>query len=202
MARLYSIDHDAFSEITTERAAYCLGFILADGYRTTNGRSVTIELKPDDACVLDYIKAHCDSSAPITLRTRGSGFAKGKELAGTSLSSIKLVADLERLGVVKNKTKHTSLPDIPADLRRHLVRGYFDGNGWIGNRQFIITACDQILSDLASLAEGIGVQLKRSVANGHPRLCGGRKQRAFLSWMYDNCDFALPRKLVVYQECW
>lgn len=202
MVRIHSIDQDAFSEITTEKAAYCLGFILADGYRMSKGKGVCIDVKPSDEPVIHYIREHCKSSAPIFHRVRNHGYAKGGVSVGVNITSVKLASDLEKLGVIKNKSAGTKLPSISRELTRHMVRGYFDGNGCLTTRQFFITAHETVCADIIRIGLDIDIHLSSAPMGNICRIWGGRKNRRFVDWMYENCEFALPRKLELYDLHW
>mgnify|MGYP002625860766 CR=1 FL=1 len=53
-----------------------------------------------------------------------------------SVSSPKMKVDLIRLGAIPNKSLILEFPkDIPNDLIRHFVRGYFDGDGCISKNE-------------------------------------------------------------------
>ena len=43
--------------------------------------------------------------------------------------SNKLVSDIEKLGVIENKTLVLTFPELPTELVHHFIRGYFDGDG-------------------------------------------------------------------------
>ena len=48
----------------------------------------------------------------------------------------KLIADLNALGVYHDKSRTAVYPSVLHELERHLVRSLWDGDGYIGRRQF------------------------------------------------------------------
>ena len=201
MARKYQITEDTFALVDTEAKAYSLGFLLADAYVSTDRRTITLAVKRDDMAAVDYVRSCCGSTAPTFSKGRSSGYSGG-DLICVGLSSKKLVSDLGALGVTPRKSVSTFLPEIRSDLKRHLIRGLFDGDGCIGGRQFWLVGSPSVLSSVVKAGEEIGVGLKIGNSNGYPRLFGGRKDRDFLDWLYADCEFALPRKLDRYLTDW
>lgn len=200
--RRYSLNENAFSLISSEAGAYCLGFLLADGWIDTNDRSFSVAVHPTDQPVLDYLKSYCGSSVPIKIKTRNGGFSSGGILHRLTICSLKMTSDLGKLGVVRGKAKEGFLPQLSATLHRHLLRGLFDGDGSVGTRQFWLIGSHAILSDVVALGRTVGADLKVGMNNSYPRLHGSRRDRSFLRWLYDDCEFALSRKLERVKEYW
>lgn len=133
------IRHNFFSEIKTELQAYLLGFIYSDGSINDERHTLTIHINEQDKEIFNLFKIispeaytqNCkgyESKALIEGRTvKNSGSIR------LSISSKILLEDLHNLGVVENKTyKQLHIPkQIPNNLIRHFVRGYFDGDGCI-----------------------------------------------------------------------
>lgn len=126
--RKWKVDEDYFSNIVDERQAWLLGFIIADGSISNDngGYFLSIDLAKKDAEILRKIRKILASDCPIKLTKRNS--------VRFRFSCKKLFKDLVKYGVLVNKTKNGT-PDlrniIPAKLHRHLLRGAFDGDGWI-----------------------------------------------------------------------
>lgn len=114
----YQVNHDFFKEWSS-RMAYILGFSFADGniYKTT----LAWDLK-DDKELLEKINRSMSSNYPITQR---------KASFRLRISSPIIVNDLEKLGLIPNKSKKMVFPDIPDKYLCHFVRGFLDGDGWI-----------------------------------------------------------------------
>lgn len=131
-----NIRHNFFSKIETELQAYLLGFIMSDGSINKKRHSLVIHINDKDSEIFDLFKIispqayteNCkgyESIATIDGRT-----IKNKSSIRLTISSKILIEDLEKLGVIENKTYHElHIPNMPENLIRHFFRGYFDGDG-------------------------------------------------------------------------
>lgn len=134
----YSLNESFFKNIDTEEKAYILGFIYADGYvgdNKTNNVVITVTRK--DKCILEEIKKCLEYTGEIRNVDSLKGcYENTKPKSTINFSSKELAEDLRKLGLYPNKsTSMTKLPDIPLDLYRHFIRGYFDGDGCISTSQ-------------------------------------------------------------------
>lgn len=114
-----------FENIDTEDKAYFLGFIYADGYIATKKRnrfSIKIHIK-DSHIIESFI--NCINGEMIPWKQ------KNRDIIQVSVSGKKIIIDLLNLGLHQNKTFTLKYPDIPIELERHFIRGYFDGDGCI-----------------------------------------------------------------------
>lgn len=137
------INHNYFSVIDDEHKAYWLGFLLADGSVRHNKEkgecyTVSLQLKEDDAYILQELINDLESTRTVKFSYRvtdsksweGKYIGKPHNMAYVNFNSKQLFLDLGKYGVVPNKTlKINKLPNIPRHLMRHLIRGYFDGDG-------------------------------------------------------------------------
>jgi hypothetical protein len=202
VSRLYRINPDSFAAIKKEPEAYCFGFLLADGWVLTGDKGISVAVGEDDISVLDYIRKTCQATAPYYVKSRSSGFNAGGSLVGLNLCSRKMADDLASLGLTRNKSASAFLPDVPNHLMRHVLRGLFDGDGYIGSRQFILAGSSDLLNDVVRIGRNVGAALSVGTANNYPRLVGSRGSANFLRWLYEDCEFALPRKLAIFREHW
>lgn len=118
-------NHSYFESIDTEDKAYFLGFLYADGSIVTNKRnSLYLKIHPKDEHILkDFIKC-IDGEMKIWKQ-------KNRDICQILISGKKIIQDLIRHGLHQNKTFSLKYPDIPIELERHFIRGYFDGDGCI-----------------------------------------------------------------------
>lgn len=119
------LKHDFFSDINNEKSAYYAGFIAADGsiYRHPSkpmqGR-LTIEIHQKDREILENF----DVGTEIFSR-------KTRKMVSKAISSDRICGDLEKCGIVQNKTFKLKFPEnIDEENIPHFIRGYFDGDGW------------------------------------------------------------------------
>lgn len=130
-----------FKNIDSEIQAYLLGFIYGDGSLSLGDEkrkryNLRISVQEKDKYILDLFKEHV--SQETTLKTtsngirtiRGKSFQCKHDTYTFSLDSKKICTDLYNLGVFPNKTYlELSIPNIPKNLIRHFIRGYFDADG-------------------------------------------------------------------------
>lgn len=129
----YNFNEDYFNKVDTEEKAYWLGFLYADGYITSRSRNFLTGLalsKCDKPHIEKFNKA-LNSSYPIhTYHNEKDGSSYSRVV----LASKKMYNNLNRLGCVPLKTNILRFPtseQVPNELIRHFMRGYFDGDGCI-----------------------------------------------------------------------
>lgn len=129
--KLINFNENYFESIDTERKAYWLGFIYADGNIT--GNRLRIEIMNEDKYLLNELRYDMKSSNKIcNCRSYNSIGMTPKDNVYIGFCSNKLVKDLSYYGVMPNKTfKIKNIPNINSELIRHFVRGYFDGDGTV-----------------------------------------------------------------------
>ena len=176
-----------FDNIYTESKAYLLGFYVADGnifkYKTQQIR-MKITVTKKDIEIVEYFKKHLYPNANITfgksriLKVLNKTYVC-KETANFYISSDILTTPLINMGYGFKKTNlPIRLPNINDDLRRHFIRGYFDGDGSIsytigirkqgknkGNQYFnhycnFVSSTDFILKDILNFSSKYNINFK------------------------------------------
>ena len=200
----YQLNRSFFRSIDTPDKAYVLGFIIADGAIHRSGKTVTIAVKPSDVKILESIQRSAGSTAPVHTRLVTQGFDnRPHHLALIHLSSKAIVSDLAHLGVHPAKSSNATFPSIPPHLESHLVRGLFDGDGYIGRRLFELVGSSPLLEGVRECVyRHTDCQLVRRTNNNHPSLFGYRRVRCALLWIYESATLALERKLDSYHRYW
>ena len=115
-----------FEKIDTERKAYFLGFLMADGCITERHKSQTciaMQLKSTDEYILYELKKELKTENKV-------GFSPARSHSQLKIHSDKMVEDLAKYGVVSKKTGKEVFPEdkIPQSLQHHFIRGFFDHN--------------------------------------------------------------------------
>lgn len=157
----YTYDETYFETIDTTEKAYFLGFLYADG--TNTGVSLQLALMEEDSYILERLKNAIKYTGPL----RTYSHKIGKPQTRLEIVRLKLVADIEKLGVRRNKTFNLQFPDfLPEDLIPHFIRGYFDGDGCItkDNRSFTITFTGFI--DMLRVVEKHLLQIMVTITKG------------------------------------
>jgi endogenous inhibitor of DNA gyrase (YacG/DUF329 family) len=123
--RKYKINIDFFKK-PTPQMAYILGFFMADGRLERNSVYFVVG-KREDRQILEKINNAMESNYPIKQRKDGSFRLR--------IHNPIIIRDLRKLGINFGKMKNVSLPKIPSSLFRDFVRGFLDGDGWIGSNR-------------------------------------------------------------------
>lgn len=152
---LIRCDENYFESINSKERAYWLGFIAADGCikkrkDLANSLTLSIGLADKDINHLNKLKIDLNSDHPLKLEKYFHKKAqKYYETVYLRVARNKICDDLIKHGVGRNKSKELSLPNLPYNLMRHYIRGYFDGDGsWYINK--MNTICFSIISSVES----------------------------------------------------
>lgn len=161
----YIIDDTVFEKIDSAEKAYWLGFLFADGYNS--GKDVKLVLHIKDINVIEAFREFLCTDKPIRIETR----TNGRQYAKFVIENRKMVDDLTRLGCVRAKTHTLVFPELPDELKRHFILGYFDGDGcfstqhlsFVGRRTFLEEICHNMF--LANAATKCGWNKRHKTHN-------------------------------------
>jgi hypothetical protein len=204
-----------FKNIDTEDKAYWLGFIVADGcvVETIKERaknpsySLIIQLSIKDKDHLEKFKQSINYNGEIKIT---NVFTQGayRDYATIRICNKKLCDDLAKWGVVPNKTFNTIFPyNIPPNLYRHFIRGYWDGDGHlctsvsqvgcIGSKKFINSlqcVCRRFNKDLTK------VKLYPNKSMYDYKKGGTNQAKLLANFIYKDATIYLDRKYKLYQD--
>lgn len=124
-------NEDFFDVIDTEEKAYFLGFIMADGCVSTynNEWSLKMGVSTIDKEIIEKLLKYLDANYKIKDKKTKTPQGNPSYCSFVSITSRHLVESLMKLGVIERKTSKESMPNIANNLKRHFVRGFFDGDG-------------------------------------------------------------------------
>ena len=130
----YTLNESYFNSIDTERKAYILGILYADGFvGDEKFNNIVISLTREDKYLLEKISQEINFTGKIKDIQNGGSYDNSKPKSILNFSSKEMSSDLRKLGVFTNrKTSAVATPKMNNDLYRHFIRGYFDGDGTIG----------------------------------------------------------------------
>lgn len=216
---------DFFNVIDTEEKAYWLGFIFADGYisyseknmqkgqlATTYCTGIKLQwsdkehLKKFNKSISGNYKVFKEVSHPDEFRKQQT------EAAKILVYSQQMYNDLNKY-FDRDKTYTATFPDIPENLIRHFIRGYFDGDGCFTftEKTFDIEflgASHDFHNGLRSVLSKYGFnftyetkQNKYGTDMYHINLNRNKDRCAFLDWIYNDCNIYLDRKYAKYLQC-
>ena len=123
----HNLKYDFFSELNTEEKAYFLGLLFTDGSIRNN--NIRLQLKKSDEYMVKRFRDAMSSDVILQEDKR-----KGKECIGVEIRNPQAVKDLEKYGIIPNKTyslDNIHIDLIPEKLRPHYIRGLIDGDGSI-----------------------------------------------------------------------
>lgn len=95
--RIYTLNENYFEDIDSSDKSYILGFLYADGSISKNCLSIGISYK--DIEIIDFITKELNFNGGYKIYS-----LNGNEYVRISITSKKLISDLIKLGIVRNKT--------------------------------------------------------------------------------------------------
>jgi intein/homing endonuclease len=204
MNKKYTFNKDFFETIDSEEKAYWLGFIAADGglnYRIqTRGSNpsyrIQLGLAEKDLDHLIKFKESISSSHKLYKHCHKKYLCFSYRII---ITSEKMFNDLVDKGLTLRKSLTLKPPlNVPADLIRHWIRGYFDGDGYIGMKKsrnvlrFSVLGTKEVLE---FILKHVNLDLKiRKRKNIYNISSSCSKALKFLSHIYDDSNIFLDRK--------
>lgn len=220
----YNCDYSFFKTIDSEEKAYWLGFIAADGWITVNELSnagvVGIDLQYGDLGHLKKFNKSICGNYKIDILDKSCAISTHPDrihkICRIRIFSIDMVNDLYKFGITNDKTYNFHIPNIPENLMKHFVRGYFDGDGCVRTKARKLASgqivehplCDFSSVDIDFLEElrqyiydklGICSYIYAEKSGCH-RLCIHKNEHtvAFLNYLYNDAQIYLDRKYEKY----
>lgn len=217
MPRKYPIKENYFDNINSERKAYFLGFIYADGCNTPSKNRLEISLAAQDEDILLEISKDilCGNNG---IRRYKSKRANSQDRVALYIINKRISQSLVKQGCVARKTFTLTFPNfLKENLIRHFIRGYFDGDGslsilnrivnnkpykeaylsFVGTKEFLMSLC--------SIFEARGVKSyltkrfpERNNNNYTLRVSGNRQIVRATQWLYEGSKICLSRKKAMY----
>ena len=175
-----------------------MGFLYADGYvRVRKGGSeVRLKLSIKD---VDHVKKFNDA-----VKSNNEIKIKGK-FAISSVNQRKFVKHLVDKGCINKKSLIIKFPYfLEENLKKHFIRGYFDGDGSVSisfkkNVNFVSGSFDMLKSIGEIISFGCNVKIPEIYnykENKFGYICWGDKNqiKSIFHYFYDNSNIFLERK--------
>jgi len=220
--RVYPLNQKYFEKIDTERKAYFLGFLYADGCNLPSKNSIILSLIEADKDILNEFKKDLETTKPLSYKNIKKYNNARQDMYALHITSKTICQNLINLGCVPKKSLILKFPtedQVPSHLIRHFIRGYFDGDGGIclslikgrktSNISIVSTldfclSCKEIIKNETGINIGIvaaGHTLKRGNNITKCASFGGNIQvKTFLNWIYKDATIYLQRKYDKYQR--
>ena len=208
--RIYEFNDKYFDVIDNEHKAYWLGFIYADGSHSEKRHSLTINLKEEDSYILSKFCEDIECTRDIK-KYYNKQF--NVYYSNISVYSSHLSETLLKQGVPHDKSFKIVFPSndiVPYNLKRHFIRGYFDGDGcvsipknickinfsFVGNYNFLNGIREYVESNIPNF------EITLSKCNHSDVYTINKSGRfivqKFLEWLYDDSTIYLQRKYNKY----
>ena len=208
----YYYDYNKFSNIETEEDAYWLGLLYADGYVCITNSSYWFgcDLQVIDENHLKKMNKFMGSNRPINYYERKSPSSNNIcKMCSIIFMNKQFVYRLIDLGCTQNKSNTITFPvdKINKNLIRHFIRGYFDGDGSLGDygkynytRVSIECGSKIFLEQLKSFLLDIGITSGVSPDGKCWKLHIGSQDNVknFLNYIYKDSNIYLDRKYKKY----
>lgn len=195
------IHSNIFNCIDTEEKAYWLGFLYADGYVSNTNNLIELALQCNDYKHIEKFKEFLHSQNAITYY---------KNRVRITFRNKVIKQDLIKLGCVPNKSLILTFPtnqQVSSHLMKHFVRGFIDGDGYIGitsKRKGRLAICSGSYSFLKELVRTMQWKenkiLKDKRSSTYSISWGGRVAFNILFELYEEAHVYLERKHLKYCE--
>lgn len=199
----YTINEDAFSDLTTEESAYYYGWLVTDGWVSKN--NVSIELNSKDLELLLSFKEYMKSSNLIFSRNREQKSGSISQMSSFGFSHKVVLDRLRELGLVENKSFITYCPEV-FKYNRHFWRGVLEGDGHIekSSNRIGVTGSYQLTKDFGEYCTSLCSSIQPSQSSKENvyvvRVSGFNRVKLVLDELYRDCELKLSRKYNVYLE--
>jgi len=215
--KYYTIDNHYFDVINTERKAYWLGFLYADGYNNEQKGYVALSLAEIDKEILIKFNQDIQSTRPL-LRIKPAGPNSQAQYRAV-ISDKHFCKSLNNLGCHQNKTFTIQFPtekQVPKHLLRHFLRGCWDGDGCFTidkNRRKSSKFYAELVSTLdfcitlQSFLKDLGIRSSIKQRRGKTtttrtlKICSKYSSLRFLEFLYQDATVFLKRKYDKWLSC-
>lgn len=197
------VNDDFFHVIDSERKAYWLGFLAADGSVQNKKamRWLAVWLCKKDRGHLEKLKRDLSSDHKISDRL----YSNHSPCVQLMIGSEKLVSDLIVHGIVPNKTLILKPPSIPKKLVRHWIRGYFDGDGSVsfvrGQVCVNLIGTKSVIKYICSCCSWLQKPYQRqNESQWFTGFAGNKKAALMYNYLYRGSTVFLERKEQIFRR--
>jgi len=192
--RKYVINEHFFDRIDSAEKSYFLGILFADGCNILSRFEVSIGLAKYDKEILEKLGSLIYTDRPLWKRPNRFVL---------TIVNKHISQQLNKLGCVPRKTFKLKYPHyLPLELRRHFIRGYFDGDGSIYKRkngQFYlsITSTEHMCKGIQqTIFEHTSIVPRIRKRNNVYELGqgGNIKVKCITDWLYNDATIFMKRK--------
>jgi hypothetical protein len=203
------VRHDYFACIDEPIRAYVAGLLAADGNVLSRQKRVSLELARRDQDLVHLVRDEVAPGFPVRGRVRPNGVST----AIFAVTSRQLCLDLAVLGITPRKSTTLTWPEgLTTSTRRFFLLGYFDGDGFITQRngRYVYPRWallgTQVFLDAAMrfISDETGVRRRRirraGQRNVHHVHITGADALAVDHWLHAGTSLGLPRRRFVQAD--
>lgn len=190
-----------FDKIDSPEKAYFLGFLATDGTVHSNSKTISLAVAEKDVQILvDFLEV---SGWKTEIRVKKHKYPQ----VVINLCSCYLVSSLKSWGFSSKKSlTFELLKSVPDSFASDFVRGVWDGDGWIGERQFSFCSGSEVfihqVKNLILDHTGQELSITKPSGRNHLVLHGGRKTASAIRWIYSKNFPVLSRKAIQISRFW
>lgn len=205
------IYEDFFETINSEKKAYFLGLMYADGYNCEQRGYVSLGLAEHDLIILKTLNNIIQPTKPIYCQYKEGDTHQNYH--SIKIYSKKFSKDLAKHGCIQRKTHVLTYPDIDTKWDSHFIRGYFDGDGCIhipkqekkranvgfmlcGTKTFLTQVQQIIIKNIHLNKTKLNIN-KNTAVLGYYGKCSIVKIKM---WLYQDATIYLDRKYQKFQQ--
>ncbi len=192
-----------FDSIKTEKQAYFLGLLAADGTISDKKNTVSLSLNIEDGLdLIEIFKQELESLGKITIfKDKRIDYIR-KSLCMIQFTNLHTKNTLINLGLKPKKTSNLCYPKINKELDRHFIRGFIDGDGSFfykrGILVFSLVGTEEILKSIQTiLNKELDIEytkLTKHITGVYYLRLGHKNTLKLREWIYDDCIIAMKRK--------
>lgn len=211
--KMHPFNEKYFEKIDSEEKAYFLGLLYSNGNLSTSQYLATISLQSRDVDILKGFSRAIESTRPISVYAKKN--PKHQPLARLVMRSKQNWDNLFALGCVPAKSLILRFPaeeQVPRNLIRHFVRGYFCGNGslslavdkkgvYVLNSSVVSTeSFCRSLKNIIAEELNIHAGIRNNGVTTVLAINGACVARTFLNWIYAGTDLCIKRKFDKFKD--
>lgn len=202
--RKYLINENFFDNIDTEKKAYMLGFLFADGAVAKDKYSFTLSLAIKDKAILEKFANYI--FIDNTINHIKNYIYKNKEYSKINFCSKYMIEKLINYGCTPAKSLTLQFPNLTNPfILRHFIKGYFDGDGSIASKTHIFTITStlqfcQSIKDILYKYTKANCQIYKYKNIYRLTAHGRNKILDIFNWLYLDSNTHLLRKFEIYQN--
>jgi hypothetical protein len=200
-----TVSNENYFETINEKSAYALGIMYSDGWVSKNN-SVNISQSIENSEILDFFYKELGFYgfyylAPQKIQN------KVRYYPTISFTSVKMIKDLKKYGIIPNKTDKIVLPTLKSEYMRYLLLGIFDGDGCIHfsgkNTVFNIAGTKDSIISIYKYFNNIGINVKYAFVKGQTWLvyCYKKEEiKKIYELFYKDSYLGMSRKKQTFED--